>query len=267
MTDATRFRYSVSDRNGRIGASVRLRLTSAAWRVANAASRSAGSAPARIRSRDRRRYQVDRSSMNALERARGAERVEVARAAPRRPRRARPRATGSSGRGRATRRPRASIASSIPRAGVHDGQPRVGDEERVHVPQDEQLAARLVGGVPAEQDVVLGPGLREHPAHDVDAHPVGRLVELDRVAPALVHRPPVLAEHEGVAEDRLERLRPLEHRRHREHRVEPVAELAREALGDEVGREPLRPVVGVLAVVERARTARCRRRATGCRRP
>ncbi len=131
------------------------------------------------------------------------------------------------------------------------GEPGVAHEERVDVPQDQQLAARLVRRVPAEQDVLLGPGLDEHPAHDVDAHPLGGLVELDGVAPALVHRAPVLAEHEGVAEDRPERLRPLEHGRHRQHRVEPVAELAREALGDEVGREPRPPVVRVLAVVQR----------------
>ena len=105
--------------------------------------------------------------------------------------------------------------------------------------------------MPAEEDVLLGPRLGEHPAHDVDAHPLGGLVEVDRVAPALVHRAAVLAEHEGVPEDRLERRLAAQDRRHREHRVEPVAELAREALGDEVGREPLRPVVRVLAVVER----------------
>ena len=65
-TVTMRFWYIVSDRNGRIGASVRASVTSAAWSVANAASRSAGSAPARIRSRERRRYQVERSSMNVL---------------------------------------------------------------------------------------------------------------------------------------------------------------------------------------------------------
>ena len=66
-----------------------------------------------------------------------------------------------------------------------------------------------------------------------------------------MHRPAVLGEQRRVAEDRLERRLAAQHRRHREHRVEPVAELAREALGDEVGREPLAPVVGVLAEVER----------------
>ena len=105
--------------------------------------------------------------------------------------------------------------------------------------------------MPAERDVLLRTGLGEHPAHDVDAHPLGGFVEVDRVAPALVHRATVLGEHEGVAEDRLERRLATQDGGHREHAVEPVAELAREALGDEVGREPLRPVVGVLAEVER----------------
>ena len=59
-----RFWYSASAMNGRMGAIDRASVTSAAWSVANAPFRSAGSAPARIRSRDRRRYHVERSSMN-----------------------------------------------------------------------------------------------------------------------------------------------------------------------------------------------------------
>ncbi len=62
-TAVTRFWYIDSDTKGRMGAIVRTRLTRAACIVAKAASRSAGSAAARIRSRERRRYQVDRSSM------------------------------------------------------------------------------------------------------------------------------------------------------------------------------------------------------------
>ena len=143
------------------------------------------------RRRDRRRYQVDRSSMKRRQRAGRADGVEVAQARlDRRPRSpaARDRIQRSSDA--AARRPAAP-----PSAGRPAGEPGVGHEERVDVPEDQQLAARLVRRVPAEQDVVLGPRLGEHPAHDVDAHPLGRLVELDRVAPALVHRPAVLAEH------------------------------------------------------------------------
>ena len=105
--------------------------------------------------------------------------------------------------------------------------------------------------MPAEEDVVLRPGVGEHPAHHVDAHPLGGLVELDGVAPALVHLAAVLAEDERVAEERLERGLAAQHGAHRQQRVEPVAELAGEALGHEVGREPAAPVLGVRAVVHR----------------
>ena len=55
------------------------------------------------------------------------------------------------------------------------------------------------------------------------------------------HQRRTRAEQRLVAEERLERRLPAEHGAHRQHRVEPVAELAGEALGDEVGREPLLP--------------------------
>src|SRR2546423_3618770 len=105
--------------------------------------------------------------------------------------------------------------------------------------------------MPTEQDVVVGPGVGEHPAHDVDTHPFGGLVELDGVAPALVHGPAVFAVDEGVTEDRQEWRLATKDGAHREHRIEPVPELAGEALGNEVRREPLLPVVRLLAVMER----------------
>ena len=220
------------------------RSTRAACSVANAASRSA---PVAAREAPPRQAQVPRRQVvdEGLDEPRRAERVEVGQAVRRR-----------RGQGRAPRQDpaihrRALEAGRRRRSpGVQPGEAGVGHEERVDVPQDEEPPARLVGRVPAEQDVVVGPGRHVQPAHDVDAHPLGRLVELDGVAPALVHRPAVLAEERGVAEDRLERRLPAEDRRHRQHRVEPVPELAREALGDEVGREPLGPEVGVLAEVE-----------------
>ena len=240
------WRRSPRTRNGRIGAATRTRARRAAWSVANAASRSAGSSDRENRRRDRRRYQVERSSMTPVDRPGRTVRVVVAEPllGPRRE-------TGHPRQDPAVERRDGRPAAAPRRRRRPAGEPGVGDEERVDVPQDEEPAAGLVGGVPAEQDVVVGPGPRVHPAHDVDAHPLGGLVELDRVAPALVHRPAVLAEERGVAEDRPERRLAAEHRAHREHRVEPVPELAREALGDEVGREPARPVVRVLAVVDR----------------
>src|SRR6266540_845141 len=59
-----RFVYIASDRNGRSGARTRARTTRAAWSEANAAARSAGSSLREKRRRDRRTYQLDRSSTN-----------------------------------------------------------------------------------------------------------------------------------------------------------------------------------------------------------
>ena len=70
--------------------------------------------------------------------------------------------------------------------------------------------------MPAEEDVVLRPGVGEHPAHDVDAHPLGGFVEINGVAPTLVHRPAVLAEDEGIAEEGLEGRFAAEDRAHRQ---------------------------------------------------
>ena len=61
-----------------------------------------------------------------------------------------------------------------------------------------------------------------------------------------------LIAHQAVAEQHLERRPLLHHRAHGQDRVEPVAELAREAFGDEVGREPLLPL-GAIAVVAHRR--------------
>ena len=235
--------------------------SSASWSVANAAARSAASSLRRIRSRDRRTYQVERPSMN-----RDSSRVAATASNARRCL-----LDGGRGPGRARQDPaveRAALGDRRRIAGDRRpaGQPGVRHEERVDVPEHQQLAARLVRRVPAEEDVLLRPRLGEHPAHDVDAHPLGGLVEVDRVAPRLVHRPAVLAEDQAVAEDRLERPLAAEDRRHREHRVEPVAELPGEALGDEVGREPLRPVRPGPRGSGASRTARSRRPATGCRR-
>ena len=52
-----------SERKGRMGAITRATPSSAAWSVANAEARSTGSWLREKRLRDRRRYQVERSSM------------------------------------------------------------------------------------------------------------------------------------------------------------------------------------------------------------
>ena len=64
-----------------------------------------------------------------------------------------------------------------------------------------------------------------------------------------MHLTPVGALHQRVPENGLERRAFLEYGAHRQDGVEPVAELAREALGNEVKREPFLPVVVVGEVV------------------
>jgi hypothetical protein len=129
----------------------------------------------------------------------------------------------------------------------------VRDEEAVDVPQrDEEQPPGLVGHVVAEQQVLFRPLRGVQPAHDVDSHAIGGLVELDHVAGRLVHRPPVLGHKGGVGEDVAKRRTPLEDGAHGDQAVEPVAELSGEALADQVGREPARPFVAILSVAQRA---------------
>ena len=111
-----------------------------------------------------------------------------------------------------------------------------------------EATAGFVGAVVAEEQVLLRFVVKEHPAHDVDADPVGGFVELQRIAPALVHRTTVFAQQRGVAEVVAEGRLARQHGSHGQHAVEPVAELAGEALGDQVGRIPLGPVFRIAAV-------------------
>ena len=100
--------------------------------------------------------------------------------------------------------------------------------------------------------------LREiHPPHRVDTELLGGFFEPDRRAVRLVHRLALLVLNEPVTEQRFERslfdgivgLVVTHHRGQREHRVEPVAELAGEALGDQIRLIPLLPVVAIVVVV------------------
>ena len=94
-------------------------------------------------------------------------------------------------------------------------------------------------------------GGHEHPAHDVGADRLGRLVEGDRVALALVHILTVLVAHRGIPEQGAGHRLVGHHRRHREQGVEPVAELAGERLGYEVRREPVAPVGAIRVPAQR----------------
>ena len=130
---------------------------------------------------------------------------------------------------------------------------RIGDEEAVDVPQgDQELAAHFVGAVVAEEQIVLRLVGAVQPAHHVHAHFVGGLVELDGVAPGLVHLPSILGQQRGVAKAGQERRAVLHHRGHGQQAVEPVAKLAGKGLTDPVGRIPGAPVVRIAAVLQRA---------------
>ena len=128
----------------------------------------------------------------------------------------------------------------------------IGDEEGVRVPEGEDEAApHLVARRPAVVDVVGRVVPQEEPAHHVHAHALRRVVEPDGVAFALVHLLAVLVAHQAVAEYREEWLAVLQRGAQRQHRVEPVAELAGEALSDEGGGKPLLPVRVVVPIAKR----------------
>ena len=118
---------------------------------------------------------------------------------------------------------------------------RVGDEERDRVPEREQPPLDLAGRAVAELQVLRRRRLAELPAHHVGAHPVERLVRVDRVAPRAVHLAAVLVEELLVGEHAPVRRAADERHRHEELRVEPEPDLLAH-LRDPVGREPLLPV-------------------------
>ena len=77
---------------------------------------------------------------------------------------------------------------------------------------------------------------------------VGRAFEGDGVAFALVHLVAGLVAHQSMAEKGFEGCLGLEHGAHCQQGIEPVAELAGEALGDEVGWKPLFPICFIFVV-------------------
>ena len=107
---------------------------------------------------------------------------------------------------------------------------------------------------PPERDIALRRCRCEQPAQRLDAQPISRLLEWDRVALALVHLFAVFVLDQRVAEQGFERRTTGQRRAHRQQRIEPVAELSGEALGDEVRREPALPIGTVVLVVQRRET-------------
>src|SRR2546421_8113379 len=71
---------------------------------------------------------------------------------------------------------------------------RVGDEKVVHVPEwDQKLPPYLIGTLVAKRQIILRFMRTVEPAHDIDTHTTRRFVELDRVAPTLVHGTPIFS--------------------------------------------------------------------------
>ena len=127
----------------------------------------------------------------------------------------------------------------------------VGGEEAVDIPQrDQELAAGLVAAMITEEQVVFGLVGAVQPAHHIHAHIVGGFVELDRVAPTLVHGAPVFCHQRGVTEILQEGRAARHHGAHRQQAVEPVAELPGERFADPVRRVPASPEIGVFAVAQ-----------------
>ncbi len=104
----------------------------------------------------------------------------------------------------------------------------------------------------AEEHVGIVTLIGKHPAHHVRADLVRAFIELDRVAPTLVHGAAIFAQQGGKAQHRLGGALVDDAGRHRQQRIEPVAELAGKRFGDEVRREPRAPVFRIEAIAQRA---------------
>ena len=82
--------------------------------------------------------------------------------------------------------------------GVEAVEPRVGHPERVAVPErQDEPPPHLVPEAVAEVEVRRGIAGHVEPAHHIDAHRLGAFLELDRVAPALVHLAALLVAQAG----------------------------------------------------------------------
>ena len=120
-------------------------------------------------------------------------------------------------------------------------------EEANRVPQREQPALDLVGRPEAETDVLGWRLARVHPAHDVGAHALERVVGGNQIAPGSVHLAPVGVEQLLEGQHAPEWHAAGEHDRHEEDRVEPEPDLLAHLRHPGRG-EPLLPI-GVIGQV------------------
>ena len=125
---------------------------------------------------------------------------------------------------------------------------RIGYKEAIGVPERQQLAFGLIGRTETEIDIVIRVVAGEHPAHHIGPHVLGRVIEPNGIPLAFVHLLAVFVTDQPMRQHSPERRTPLQRSAHRQQGIEPVAELERERLGDELCGKPLFPVRPVVPV-------------------
>ena len=209
---------------------------------------SAAASPFQNLLRERRMYQLDRSSTKRLER-----RDDIRRPVPL----VRVGCLGDELLG--AREEPAVERLEVAGFGLR-GDVRVVDEELRAVPERQQPALCLVRRAVAEAHVLARDLLAVQPAHDVGAHPIERLVGADGIAPRAVHLAPGLVEKLLVRQHAAVRRAADERHGHEGDRVEPQPDLLAH-LRHPVGGEPLLPV-RVVGQVGRRQALRGARRRT-----
>ena len=127
---------------------------------------------------------------------------------------------------------------------------RIGDEQAVDVPERQEPPLDVTSSLEAEAHR-LGDGLRrEHVTDHVGAHLLERIVEPDRVPPALVHLAAIGGQDPFVRQHGPIGALAFQGGGHEEQRIEPPTELPHR-LDDEVGGEPALPLLAVLEVAQR----------------
>src|SRR6185369_11486225 len=101
----------------------------------------------------------------------------------------------------------------------------MGYEKLEDVPERRELPAALVNLAIAKAKIGVGIMRGEQPTHGVSTFTFRSLLELDRIAFALVHFLAMLVFHQALTKHHLERLAVLHHRAHSKNCIEPIAKL------------------------------------------
>ena len=128
-------------------------------------------------------------------------------------------------------------------------QQSIGHKETVDVPECDQPAPDVVGGVVPEAEIVVRVERAVQPTHDVRAHLFDRLGQLDGVPGRLVHRLALLVEDLLVGEDGLVWGASVQRHRSEHHGVKPEPHLLAH-LQHELTGEPLFPIGPILEVLQ-----------------